>query len=414
MSSRINPFIFLLTVLGVYGLARHYTQKVDGFRIVPPPRPEYPLPESPPDVEFQPNVDLQLARLQARPVVLVFWSPDPDSLKWMPTFNRMHRAYSRLGLELTGIYKLPETGQSKELIESIFRRHRIAWKQIIGNYSAETWFNRWGIKSFPSVVILNSQGKVSWKGMPDEMLEDLVAQAVGARWSSRDSAAIVPLFNGRVVYAGRAISDITTETPQFMIHDLAIRPDDEVKFNVDYDARTGQFTAHYIPEGTYRLEIRIGQFCANPETAFVSFPGQTFGISGATMNNPEEFSVQRYIRLREPVDNGKELPWPPERPVHFSPVRFVWDPVPEATVYSYVLHWRPVGEVANPWELAVSGNTVDPRIELEVQPGCEYRFALSGRGKDGRPAAHLSLWRQASLPEDSYHFSAATEAERGE
>lgn len=323
-----------------------------------------PLPDVPPvvpNIETPADLDSVLAPLTGRPVLLLYWSGD-EPREWLPDADRLHRIFAAHGLEVIGVPR----SQDEALVRQVLGAARIGWGQIMG---ASAWRSRIPTV-WPQIVLLDAAGEIVYRGQPgpkvDEALERLVEPP------SRPPVEPQGIIEGRLVYAGRLLHETITSGVRFWFRNEWTGR--EAQLQTAADPRTSEFR-FAGPIGTYLVSVFSGPRLDHPPHA--SWNGSsTFAVTAGDPRR-QDISLQRMVRLREPVDNGKTLPPLPQRFVHASPVRFAWDSVPEANVYRYRL-FRDGDRSDDP----LAGETTANSFEITLSPGA-YQLQLSAHGPSG-------------------------------
>jgi len=178
---------------------------------------------------------------------------------------------------------------------------------------------------------------------------------------------------GRLLYAGRPLHEVAGGAARFWFRNEASGR--EASFLAEHDPASSRFRWVGAP-GTYLADVSVGP--RHDYAPHVSYIGSaTFGVS-AGQPLVLEVSLERIIRLRQPVDNARTLPSSSEEPVYDSPVRFAWDAIAEASHYRCVVSSRERTEhVANGQH-----ETQRAGIEFGLPPG-RYEFRLSAHGPSG-------------------------------
>lgn len=200
-------------------------------------------------------------------------------------------------------------------------------------------------------------------------MDEQVAGLLGkAEAPPRDEGVV----EGRLLYAGRPLHETGAGRARFWFRDEWRGL--EARVQVAYDARTSEFR-WVAPVGTLLASLSCGGRIVDPP--HVSYTGgATFSV-GAGAPQHIDFSLERILRLRAPVDTGRPLPPSGQYLVHRSPVRFEWDPVAGATSYRYWLRRRDAGGAEE-----ASGETDRTDLELSLDPGA-YDLRLQGSGPTG-------------------------------
>lgn len=328
------------------------------FSLELPPVP----PAIVPSIEMVGSLDPVLASLAGRPVVLLYWAGDEPRL-WLPDADRLHRTMAPHGVEVVGVPRLSDEARLRETLGA----SRIEWRQLLG---APGWSSRVPT-AWPQVVVIDAAGEVAYRGRPGAGVEEALGRLVGpAPPPATDAVGVV---EGRLLYAGRPLGEASRLPIRFWFRNEWTGR--EARLQTEADRANSAF--RWVgPIGTYLADVSCGPRL--DFSAHTSLSGTArFAVTTGEPRR-QDISLQRILRLRQPVDNGTTLPPHGQTLAHSSPVRFAWDPLPEADEYRYSL--SRVGD--QPGDPIVSGETRSPAIEVALGEGT-YNFRLSAHGPAG-------------------------------
>lgn len=123
------------------------------------------------------NVDrpLSLADLRGRVVVVDFWtSCCINCLQTLPTLKKLERAFAGLPLVVVGIHspKFDEEADAERLIDIVLD-NRIE-HPVASDAQMKVW-RAWGVEAWPTVVVLDEEGRALWAGAGEPDYEELSA-----------------------------------------------------------------------------------------------------------------------------------------------------------------------------------------------------------------------------------------------
>lgn len=139
--------------------------------------PDEPLQMEVTDMEG--NV-IDLARLRGKVVLLVFWSIRcPYSIQEMPQVAEMYKKYQDKGFEIIGITEEGEA--AREHVLKITEQADATWPQVLdkGNTAPVSHHALFQISSYPTVWLLDKEGKIVDKHARGKRLEPLIRKHLG-------------------------------------------------------------------------------------------------------------------------------------------------------------------------------------------------------------------------------------------
>jgi hypothetical protein len=196
-----------------------------------------------------------------------------------------------------------------------------------------------------------------------------------------------PVLEGRLLFAGRPITDITTIKPTFWFRNEDTGKAQEAR--VTYE--NGRFLIYGLPPGNFGVSINIDSNAQNPW----SYPGdfrswQPFTVTEGS--NPEmEVSLLQLIHMTAPQDNNVEMEqWGAEcmqKITWQSPVTFRWESVGEDVDYEYRITRMACDNNYNSAGTVVEETTMSTELTIPLAPSLEnecYGFHLYAYQNDQR------------------------------
>ncbi len=113
-----------------------------------------------------------LKNLAERVYIVEFWTTwCPACVQIVPDLSALYNKYKDKGLELIALSQ----DKSAKTVRQFVRKKGINYPVAMDNGTAD-WF---GVKAYPTVAVINHQGKVIWQGYPqDPQFEKAVAEAI--------------------------------------------------------------------------------------------------------------------------------------------------------------------------------------------------------------------------------------------
>lgn len=117
--------------------------------------------------------DLQaqrLGQLRGSAVLLAFWAADSKgSIAQVECLNALHEKRYPEGLVVVAV-----TGDESKDITAFIAAHKVSHPVATG------WNEAWAIRMIPSALLIDPDGKVLWTGLPTELDEPTLAQALAS------------------------------------------------------------------------------------------------------------------------------------------------------------------------------------------------------------------------------------------
>ncbi|MBI2191907.1 MAG: TlpA family protein disulfide reductase [Planctomycetes bacterium] len=376
----MKHLLFLMCALGVYLLAARYVERVERSRRWPPDA-TYPIEAATSDIQWTQDRERTLMRLRGRAVLLYFWGPGDDGADLLPSLNRLHRAYAPHGLEMIGLYKSDED-EWRAALDKKCRRYGVTWRQFSDHmHEVDKWWEHWHVTSVPSVVVLDREGKTAWgpRPYPSPGTEEAIVRVLGLSLPSPAPGVVVPQIEGRLLYAGRPVSEFSTRPARFQIRPALASEAVQRLPETHYDPSTSSFKILNIEEGSYHWDVRVEDPSRDPGLCFMNLGRRTFGVPGVPLPRMLDVPLQRNIHLIKPVDNFTDLKGQKEMLAHPTVFLLEWDPILEADRYEFMIHRRRLqSREEESWELYWKGSTTGAQVEVarRLEEGFEYRFIL--------------------------------------
>jgi thiol-disulfide isomerase/thioredoxin len=138
------------------------------------------------------NVDraLTLADLKGRVVVVDFWtSCCINCLQAMPTLRRIEEAFRGAPVVVIGVHspKFDEEGDAERLVDVVLD-NRIE-HPVAADGNMKVW-RAWGVEAWPTVAVLDVNGKVVWAGAGEPEYDDLATVVRSALKEGEANAAL--------------------------------------------------------------------------------------------------------------------------------------------------------------------------------------------------------------------------------
>lgn len=122
---------------------------------------------------YNSNENVSLTQFNGKVVLLEFWFKNcGPCIASVPHLNAMERKYKGKNFEIVAI----NTWDSKQDIEWFYKKHQLSYKVVMNGKDLAT---KYGINAFPTVILLNKEGKVLYAGGFDPSeIERLVEKAL--------------------------------------------------------------------------------------------------------------------------------------------------------------------------------------------------------------------------------------------
>jgi hypothetical protein len=196
-----------------------------------------------------------------------------------------------------------------------------------------------------------------------------------------------PVLEGRLLFAGRPITEITPVEPTFWFRNEDIGQEQSARATY----QDGRFLIYGLPPGNFGISVNID---ANPQNPW-SYPGDFRSWRPFTVtegNNPElEVSLLQLIRMTDPQDNNVVMnKWGAEcmkKIALQSPVTFRWEPLADVDSYEYLITRMDCANNYNSAGTVVEDIIVSTEITIPLSPSLEnecYGFHLYARQGEQR------------------------------
>lgn len=159
----LRRFVLALTVVSAGGLA-WFLSLAQAHRPVPRQQPDvvkigFQVGERAPDFELRPlnGVDLRLANLRGRPVLLNFWATwcAPCRVE-MPWLVELDAAYRSQGVQIIGVAM--ESGSPDE-VAAFAREYGVQYQVVLGNSATADEYG--GVRFMPQSFFIDPEGKIT-------------------------------------------------------------------------------------------------------------------------------------------------------------------------------------------------------------------------------------------------------------
>jgi len=361
-------------------------------------------------------------------VILSFWATwcgpcraEVPELKALSTQLQPHHTIAFIGVSLDS---------DRKQLTKFLQQQRLSWPQVQDGKAFDSPLARaHHVRGIPHLALLDPEGKtVVEDGTLQQIRKELdqrlsihladasgsVAGPPGQSVSAASSTSATPAappssrkpaaqaisapatrygkIRGSFFYGEHLLAELTEVTPR-----MWIRNEDQVSVpTLNWVLHGSTYEVRNVPFGTYGMRVLVDANAHNPP----GFPGDliawlpqidVFQTNDATK---QDVHLCALIHLTQPVDNGTILPWShtDSNPRYRSPMRFVWDAVPEATQYRCTISLY--GEQIAPREELIGEDVRQPQWQVQLPPntnGTFYLFrlvALHGRAPIGQLELH--------------------------
>ncbi len=123
---------------------------------------------------------IDLANMRGKVVLIDFWTIScGPCIKEMPYTQTMYDKYRSQGFEVIGIAGNDDT--AKERVQEIIKKQHATWPQYLdyGKNATISYHSLYNIKSYPTVWLLNKEGKIVDKNARGMRLEPLIRKYLG-------------------------------------------------------------------------------------------------------------------------------------------------------------------------------------------------------------------------------------------
>ena len=213
-----------------------------------------------------------------------------------------------------------------------------------------------------------------------DMKNSQIAEAYFDLVSERES------LSGHLLYHQTRMSGVTAVNPSFWFRDELNRTQALEGVITFYDSADGSYAMTNLPNNEVGISIRY-----NVGGGEMIHPGNydrwiSVDLSALTDAEKAEFDItlREMIHLIAPVDNENSLTLG-EYIGYSSPITFSWDPVPNATNYSYrvdeYVHSPDFSRVGTPYDDSLTATTVDIALAQNTVDA-HYQFTVYAYATD--------------------------------